>query len=181
MDHKEIEQKMQKTLNVLVQDLGAINAGRVSATLLKPIQVALPDNVKMNLTDLGHIRVIDSKTLGITVWDEGNVAMIEKAIKSSNLGVHPQSAGADIRLIFPDLTQERRKELVKILHDHALNAKNALRDIRHEALKEHEKESKDLSDEEKRKFKDTIQKIIDKFNDLVKKAVDEKEKEILKI
>lgn len=180
---QKTEERMQKTIKVLMDDLGAINAGRVSPNMLKNIYVALPNNEKRGLNELGTIRVIDAKTLAISVWDSANAPIVEKAIRASQLGVSPVSAGNDVKIPFPDLSQERRKELAKMLSTYGNDAKNSLKAIRHDAMKEMQNEEKNrkVPEDEKRKFKENIQKVIDKNNAKVDELIKNKQDEIMKI
>ncbi len=175
MELKELEEKFQKSVNILIEDLSTIHASRVAPAILKPLVIIDDQGNKHSAMEIGIVRVVNNRTLAIKPWMPENIPCIEKAIRASNLGINPMTIDGEVHLHFPELTQERRKEIAKSINTFATNTKNALRAIRHDFIKEHKKPSK----EEEVKFEKDIQKIIDKFNATIDGHVDKKQKEIM--
>ena len=133
MDIKEIQEKMEKTINVLKQDLAAIRAGKANAAVLDKISIDYY-GTQTPVTQLSNISVPEARTLVIQPYDASVLKSIEKAIQASDIGINPQNDGKVIRLIFPPLTEERRKELVKTVAKTAENSKIAVRSIRRDGI-----------------------------------------------
>lgn len=180
--NKEFDAKMQKTVDVVKSDFASVRAGRANAAVLDKITVDYY-GVPTPLNQVGGISSPDPRSLVIQPWDAKLLKAIEKAIQTSDLGINPQNDGRSIRLNFPQLTEERRKELVKQIHKYAEAGKVAIRNIRRDAMenfKKQEKKSEITEDELKQAEKD-LQKLTDdsckKLDDLLAK----KEKELMAV
>ncbi len=179
---KNTESKMLKSLEALKNDLGKIRTGRAHIGLLDHIMVdyygsPVPINQVANLT------LVDSRTIGVQPWEKAMVAKVEKAIRDSDLGVNPAAQGDLIRIPMPPLTEERRKELVKVVKHEGENAKVAIRNLRRDAnhhLKEALK-NKEIAEDEERKAQDEIQKLTDKYVAEVDKLLAHKEAELMQV
>ena len=174
--------EMQSSINAFSSELKNIRTGRVSPDILKTIVVDSYGS-KTPLTQLSNINNLDNMTLNVNIWDSSLVKIIEKAILDSNLGVNPQTDGTNILLKFPELTAERRKELVKIISEISEKFKISVRGIRRKFLdeiKNLEKE-KTISIDESKKFQDEIQKITDNSIKEIEDISVSKESEILKV
>jgi ribosome recycling factor len=181
-DYKEIKTKMEKTISVLVNDYGAIRAGRANPAILDRIHVDYY-GVSTQINQMAAVSVVEARTLSIQPWDISTIKSIEKAINASDLGINPQNDGKVIRLSFPQLTEERRKEIVKTIHKHAEEAKVTIRSIRRDAIevyKDMKKKSLITEDELKISEKD-IQDLTDKFCKEIDLLTQNKEKEILAV
>ena len=170
---KLLNEKMQKALDVLDRELSGLRTGRASANLLDPVVIEAYGS-KMPLSQVGTVSTPDAKTITVQVWDKEMVKTVEKAIADANLGLNPSSDGQLIRMNLPALSQERRKELVKIAHKYGENTKISLRNVRRdgmEALKTMEKNN-EISKDELHTYENDIQKLTDTFtnkvNDLIK-------------
>ncbi len=174
--------EMQSSINAFSNELKNIRTGRVSPDILKTIIVDCYGS-KTPLTQLSNVNNLDNMTLNVNIWDTSLVKIIEKTILDSNLGVNPQTDGANILLKFPELTAERRKELVKIISEISEKFKISIRGIRRKFLdeiKNLEKE-KTISIDESKKFQDEIQKLTDISTNEIEKLSTSKETEILKV
>lgn len=185
-DFNDIKQdtivRMEKTLETLKGDFGGLRAGRAHASLLDNIFVEAYGNLTP-IAQVGTISVPDARTLSVSVWDKGLAKSVEKALRESDLGLNPVSDGQLIRIPIPPLSEERRKELVKIAGKYAEQNKIAIRNIRRDALDEVKKLKKDnlISEDEEKRYSNDIQKLTD---DSIKKIDDllaQKEKDILQV
>jgi ribosome recycling factor len=179
---KDAESRMKKSIEVLRQDLATLRAGRATPALLDKIFVDYY-GAPTPINQLSNISVPEPRMLVIQPYDKSVINEIEKAILKSDLGVNPSNDGSVIRIVIPQLTEERRKELVKIVNKKGEEEKVAIRNIRRDANdrgKQLEKEKK-VTEDELRKFLDDIQKITDKYVDEVAKVVERKEKEIMEV
>lgn len=179
---KESEQRMQKSIKALQDELAKLRTGRAHTSLLDHIHVESYGS-EMPLSHVATISVADARTLLVTPWDKSMVAPVEKAIRSSDLGLNPATTGQAIRVPLPALTEERRKELAKVVKAEGENCKVAVRNIRRDGmhgLKELLKEKLITEDEEKR-AEDAIQKLTDKYVGEVDKVVVDKEAELMSI
>jgi len=178
----ELEEKLKKSLATLKKDLSKLRTGVASVSLLEDIKVTYY-NQPTPLNQIATISVPDSRTITIQPWDNSVIGEIEKAIQKSDLGVTPISDGKIIRLAFPKLTEERRKELTKLggkmLENTKVAARNIRRDI-NEKLKKMEKD-KLLSQDDLHKHQEDVQKLTDKYIEMADKTYLDKEKEILEI
>jgi ribosome recycling factor len=179
---EELEDKLKKSLVALKKDLSKLRTGIASVSLLEDIKIDYY-NQPTPLNQVAAIGVPDSRTITVQPWDNTVINEIEKAIQKSDLGVNPASDGKIIRLSFPKLTEERRRELTKVGSKMLENTKIAMRNVRrdiNEKLKKMEKD-KDLSQDDLRKHQDEVQKITDKHIEMAEKIYLEKEKEIMAI
>ncbi len=182
VDFKDFSRKMDRTLDVLAEDFGAIRAGRANARVLDRIEVEYY-GVDTPVGQVGTISSPDARTLVIQPWDGSLLKKIEKAIQSSDLGINPQNDGRVIRLVFPQLTEERRRELVKQVKKYGEEAKVAMRNVRRDAMdyiKNLKKKSEITEDEQKKAEKD-LQDLTDKYIKKVDEACAAKEKELMEI
>lgn len=174
--------EMQSSINAFSNELKNIRTGRVSPDILKTIVVDSYGS-KTPLTQLSNINNLDNMTLSVNIWDTSLIKVIEKSILDSNLGVTPQSDGNNILLKFPELTAERRKELVKIISEISEKFKVSIRSIRKKYLDEIKNLEKDksLSIDEIKKYQDDVQKITDNSIKNIESLTNSKESEILKV
>ncbi|MBP5215875.1 MAG: ribosome recycling factor [Alphaproteobacteria bacterium] len=175
-------ERMEKTLEALKNDFGGLRAGRAHASLLDGILVDAYGSMSP-ISQVGTVSVPDARTLSVSVWDKGLAKNVEKALRESDLGLNPMSDGQLIRIPIPPLSEERRKELVKIAGKYAEQGKIAVRNIRRDAMDEVKKLKKDalISEDEEKKYNADIQKWTD---DAVKKIDDQysaKEKDIMQV
>lgn len=176
------EEKMTKTMHNLEEEFGSIRAGRANPHVLDKIRVdyyGTPSPIQ----SVANVSVPEPRMIQIQPWEASLVKVIEKAILTSDLGINPTNDGKIIRLVFPELTEERRKELAKDVKKKGENAKVAIRNIRRDAIDHVKKlgKSEDISEDEIKDLEDGIQKLTDKFVANVDKAIDAKSKEILTV
>lgn len=177
-----LNDKMQKAFDFLVSDLATVRAGRANPHVLDKIKVDYY-GTPTPLQQVGNITVPEARILQIAPWEKTMIKEIEKAILCSDIGINPTNDGAVIRLIFPELTEERRKELVKDIKKKGEDGKVAIRNIRREGNDSFKKLSKeeDISEDQIKDLEDKLQKITDKFIKDIEKAVEEKSADILKV
>ena len=183
MFKKEIyNQKMQKTLDVFNKELGALRTGRANANMLDLIKVDVYGQ-KMPINQLATITTPEPRTINIQVWDLNNVNLIDSAIKKSELGLNPQIDGQLIRLPVPDLSEERRSEMKKIIKSMGEKCKISIRNIRREANDDLKNllKKKDISEDEEKKYEKEIQVLTDNHIKIIDNKVIAKEKEIMTI
>jgi len=183
MFKKEIfNQKMQKTLDVFNKELGALRTGRANANMLDLIKVDVYGQ-KMPINQLATITTPEPRTINIQVWDLNNVNLIDSAIKKSELGLNPQIDGQLIRLPVPDLSEERRSEMKKIIKSMGEKCKISIRNIRREANDDLKNllKKKDISEDEEKKYEKDIQVLTDNHIKIIDDKVIAKEKEIMTI
>ncbi len=179
---KDTEVRMQKSVESLKTDLGKIRTGRANPGLLDHVMVEYYGN-PTPLHQVASVSIADSRTLLVTPWEKPLVAAIEKAILNSGLGLNPASAGTAIRVPMPPLTEERRKEMIRVVRAEGENARIAVRNIRRDAnnhLKDLVKE-KAISEDDERRGADAIQKITDKYIAEIDNMLTEKEKDLMEI
>ena len=177
---KPYDEKMQKTINVLERDYGAIRAGRANPALLDRITVMYYD-VPTPINQVGTISVPEARTLTITPWDRTVLKAIEKAILASDIGINPQNDGTAIRLVFPPLTEERRKELCKQISKMGEESKVAIRSIRRDANDKLKAQKKDMPEDVMKDIEKEIQDVTDKRCKEIDKISAAKEKEIMEV
>lgn len=179
---KQFEEKMQKSVDALYNEYANIRAGRANPHLLDKIMVEYY-GAPSNLQSVANISVPEARVIQIQPWEASLIKEIEKAIIASDLGLTPSNDGKVIRLVFPELTEERRKELVKDVKKKGENAKVAIRNIRRDANDMLKKQNKanEISDDEQKQQEDKVQKLTDKFIAEIDKAIDNKSKEILTV
>ena len=179
-DKADIERRMHGAVDSLKSDLGGLRTGRANTALLDPIQVEVY-GAMMPLNQVATVSAPEPRMLSVQVWDKSNVTPVEKAIRSAGLGINPMVDGQNIRLPIPDMTEERRKELVKLAHQYAEKAKVAARNVRrdgNDALKTDEKK-KEISEDDRKRLEAEVQKITDSTIAEIDAALTAKEKEIL--
>ena len=179
---KEFEEKMGKSVDALQEDYATIRAGRANPHILDKIKVDYY-GTPTSLQQVANISVPEARMIQIQPWEASLIKDIEKAILVSELGITPNNDGKVIRLVFPELTEDRRKELAKDIKKKGDNAKVAIRNIRRDANDAIKKENKagDISDDEAKNSEDEIQKITDKYIAMIDSAIDDKTKEILTV
>ncbi len=179
---EDAQERMSKSIDALKSNLNKVRTGRAHRSLLDNIVVEYY-GMDTPLNQVGNISTPDARTLAITVFDKGMIGAVEKAILKSDLGLNPSSQGTLIRIPLPPLTEERRRDLVKVVKGEAENAKVAIRNIRRDAnsdVKSLNKE-KEISDDEMHQSEDEIQKITDRFVKQVDGVLADKEKELMEI
>lgn len=179
---KDCKQRMQKALDTLKKDFGRLRTGRASTTLVEDVVVDYY-NTPTPLQQLASISIPDSRTITIQPWDRSSFSTIEKAIMKSDLGLNPINDGKVIRISIPPLTEERRKELVKVAKKNTEDAKIAIRNVRREAndtLKKM-KNDKDITEDDLHKGHEKTQELTDSFTSQADELLAEKEKEIMEI
>lgn len=180
--HTSHEERMKKAIEVLRREYGALRAGRATTGLLDKITVDYY-GTPTPINQVANLAVPEPRTIVIQPWEKKMLPVIEKAILKSDLGLTPNNDGAVIRLILPQLTQQRRQELVKVVHKQAEESRVAIRNLRrdaNEALKKIEKD-KTASEDEVKKAQEDIQKLTDKFIKEVDQIMAAKEKEIMEV
>lgn len=179
---KATEQKMIKSLDALKNDLAKVRTGRAHTGILDHVMVDYY-GTPTPINQVANITLVDARTIGVQPWEKPMVAKVEKAIRDADLGLNPATQGDLVRVPMPMLTEERRKELIKVVKGEGENAKVAIRNLRRDAnngLKDAVK-AKEISEDDERRAQDDIQKLTDKFVADVDKLLVEKEKELLAI
>jgi len=179
---KSADQKMHKTLDTLKGDLGKIRTGRAHTGILDHIQVDYYGN-PTPLNQVANVSLIDARTIGVTPWEKKMVAVIDKAIREADLGLNPATMGDTVRVPMPALTEERRRDLTKVVRGEAENARVAVRNIRRDAntgLKELLKQ-KAVSEDDERRAQEDIQKLTDRYIAEIDKALAAKEADLMAV
>ena len=179
---KSAEQKMLKSIDAFKNDLGKIRTGRVHIGLLDHVQVDYYGSM-MPINQTANVTLIDARTIGVQPWEKKMVTVIEKAIRESDLGLNPSTQGDMIRVPMPALTEQRRKDLVKVVKGEGETARVAIRSLRRDA-NEHLKKllkDKEVSEDDERRAQDDVQKLTDKSIAEVEKLLAVKEAEILAV
>ena len=181
-NEKNYSLKMDKSISSLKKDISTLRTGRANTSMIDTIKVDLYGQL-MPINQLATVSVPEARLISIQVWDKSNVSHIESSIQKSELGINPQIDGQMIRLRIPDLTEERRKDLIKILKNMGEKGKVAIRNIRREANEELKKKLKDkiISEDDNKNFEKNIQKLTDQNIETIEKILSEKEKEISQI
>ncbi len=181
-DYDAIETKMNKTMSNLAENFNAIRAGRANPHVLDKITVDYY-GAPSPLNAVANIQVPEARMITLAPWDPSMLKEIERAIQSSDLGINPSNDGKIIRLVFPILTEERRKELVKVVKTYGEEAKVAIRNVRRDAIDKMRavNKKKELTDDDLKEYEEKVQKITDKFVKDVDKACETKEKELMEI
>lgn len=179
---EQYEEKMDKSLDSLLNEFASIRAGRANPHVLDKIRVDYYGQLTP-LQQVANISVPEARTLMIQPWESSLIKEIEKAILCSDLGITPNNDGKSVRLNFPELTEDRRKEMAKDVKKKGENAKVAIRNVRRDANDAFKKQNKasEISEDELKDLEDKVQKLTDKYIDKVDKAVEEKTKEILTV
>ncbi len=179
---RNTESKMKKSLEALKNDLGKVRTGRAHTGLLDHVTVDYY-GTQTPLSGVASVSLIDARTIGITPWEKKMVGAIEKAIRESDLGLNPAAMGETIRVPMPALTEERRKELVKVVRGESENARVAVRNLRRDAnhaLKESLKK-KEISEDDERRAQEEVQKLTDRHVAEIDKMLQHKEAELLAV
>ena len=179
---KQFEEKMEKSLESLESEYSNIRAGRANPNILNKIKVDYY-GVPTPLQQVGNISVPEARTIVITPWENSLLKEIEKAIICSDLGLNPNNDGKSIILNFPELTEERRKDLVKDIKKKGENAKVAVRNIRRDANDYFKRQLKanEISEDEQKDYEDKVQKLTDKYIDQIETKIENKSKEIMTV
>lgn len=179
---KNAEQKMHKSIETLKNDLAKVRTGRAHTGILDHVQVDYY-GTPTQISQVANVTLIDARTIGVQPWEKKMVAVVEKAIRESDLGLNPSTQGDLIRVPTPPLTEERRKEIVKMVKGEGEDSKIAIRNIRRDANEALKKLLKDkaCSEDDERRAQDEVQKLTDKFVAEVEKMIVEKEKELLTV
>ena len=173
---------MDKSIQSLKKDISTLRTGRANTNMLDTIKVDVYGQF-MPINQLATVSAPEARLISIQVWDKSNTNLIESAIQKSELGINPQIDGQIIRLRIPDLTEERRKDLIKILKNMGEKGKISIRNIRREANEDLKKKlkDKDISEDDNKNFEKNIQKLTDSNIEIIDKLISEKEKEIIQI
>ena len=179
LDISDIEKRMSGAIASLKNDFLSLRTGRASSSMLEPVVVEVYGS-KIPLNQCSTITVPESRVLSVNVWDVNNVSMVEKALINSGLGLNPQTEGNLIRLIIPELNEERRKELAKLAATYAENAKIAIRNVRKDGMDKIKKfRSEGMSEDESQIWSDEIQSMTDKMTLSIENLQKEKQSEIV--
>ena len=178
-DENNFSIKMNKNIHSFKKEISTLRTGRANTKMLDTIKIDVYGQI-MPIEQLATVSVPEARLISIQVWDKANISLIESSIQKSELGINPQTDGQIIRLRIPDLTEERRKDLIKILKNMGEKGKIAIRNIRREANEELKKKlkGKSISEDENKNFEKNIQKLTDLNIDTIEKILAEKEKEI---
>ena len=181
-NEKDYSVKMDKTIQSFKKDLASVRTGRANASMLDMIKVDVYGQM-MPINQLATVSVPEARLITVQVWDQSNVKMVDASIQKSDLGINPQIDGSVLRIRIPDLTEERRKDLIKLLKNVGEKNKVPIRNIRREANDELKKLIKDkkISEDENKIFEKNIQKVTDDNISNIEKILTEKEKEILQV
>ncbi len=182
MDFNVVEEKMNKSIDFLKDELSNIRAGRANPAILNKVEVDYYGALTP-INQVGTISVPEARQILITPWDRSIIIAVEKALQKADLGVNPINDGNAIRLVFPELTEERRKELSKEVKALGEDAKVAIRNSRREAIDDAKKEHKasEITDDELKVIEEKIQKITDKYVANIDNIIENKEKEIMEV
>ncbi len=181
-DLKVYEEKMEKTVSVLKEDFNTIRVGRANPRVLDKIRVDYY-GVPSPIQSVANVSVPEPRMLQIQPWEKNMIKPIEKAIQMSDLGINPTDDGSVIRLVFPEMTEARRKELAKDVKKKGDNAKVAVRNIRRDAMDAFKKQEKggELTEDDRKNAEDKMQKLTDKYVEKIDKEVEAKTKDILTV
>lgn len=182
VDLKDLQRRMEGAVSAFKSDLASLRTGRASANLLDPIQVEAY-GTNMPLNQVATISVPEPRMIGVQVWDKSMVQAVDRAIRESNLGFNPIVDGTNLRIPLPELNEERRKELVKIAHNYAENARVAARHVRRDGMDHLKKAEKDgdTSEDEARRLSDQVQKMTDDTISSIDSLLADKEAEIMHV
>ena len=182
MDYKNIEDRMEKSINVYAEKLSEVRAGRANPAILNKVKIDYY-GTPTPINQVAGVSVPEARLIVIQPWDISVLKEIEKAILASDIGINPNNDGKVIRLAFPELTEERRKELVKDIKKIAEEAKVAVRQVRRDGLDEFKAKQKnsEITEDELKLAENDIQKITDKMIEEIDKILDNKEKEIMSV
>ncbi|MCX7624564.1 MAG: ribosome recycling factor [Thermomicrobium sp.] len=179
---RDAEQRMRKTIDLLRSELSGIRAGRASPSLLEHLEVNYY-GTPMPLNQLAAITAPEPRMLVVQVWDSSAVSAVEKAIRQSELGLNPSVEGQTLRILLPPLTEERRRQLVKLVHQHVEEAKVAIRNVRRDALADIKKllKEKQISEDDERRAEQRLQDLTNRYIAEAEKLGKQKEHDILEV
>jgi ribosome recycling factor len=178
----EFEEKMKKTITSLEKDFNSIRTGRANPQMLDKLTVDY-FGTQTPISQVGNITIPEARVIQIQPWDSSVVKLVEKAIQASDLGVNPMSDGKLVRIVLPELTEDRRKALTKDIKKNGDDAKVAIRNLRRDGIESMKKllKSKEISEDELKKLEDEFQKLTDKYIIEIDKAVESKNKDVMSI
>ncbi|TDR73838.1 ribosome recycling factor [Paludibacterium purpuratum] len=179
---KSAEQKMQKSLEAFKHDLAKVRTGRAHTGILDHVMVDYY-GTDTPINQVANVTLIDARTIGVQAWEKSMLAKVEKAIRDSDLGLNPAAMGDIIRVPMPMLTEERRRDLIKVVRAEAENARVAVRNVRRDANNEFKTllKDKEITEDDERRGQDDIQKLTDKFVAEIDKALSVKESELMAV
>ncbi len=182
IDLNEIERRMEGALTTMKSDFAGLRTGRASANLLDPIMVEAYGQ-KMPISQVGTVSVPEPRMLSVQVWDKGQVALVEKAIREAGLGLNPMADGQLVRIPLPELNEERREELVKVAGKYAEQARIAVRNVRRDGMDQLKKAEKDgeIGQDEQKAYADDVQKLTDDKVSEIDNLLSTKEGEIRQV
>lgn len=174
--------RMEKSIASYEKELSGLRAGRANPSLLDPVMVEVYGSM-MPLNQVGTVSAPEPRLLSVSVWDKDNVKAVEKAITAAQLGVNPSADGQLVRIPIPDMTEERRKEMVKVAGKYAEHTRVNIRNVRRDGMDHYKKLEKDkeISEDESKRFSDEIQKLTDKYVAKVDELLATKEKDIMSV
>lgn len=179
---KTSEQKMQKSIEALKQEFAKVRTGRAHTGLLDHVMVDYYGSM-MPIPQVGNVTLLDARTIGVAPWEKKMLQAVEKAIRDADLGLNPSSVGDVVRVPMPALTEQRRKELIKVVHKEAETAKVAIRNLRRDAIT-HLKDAvkrKQISEDDERRAHDDVQKLTDRYIGEVDKVLAAKEADLMAV
>lgn len=179
-DFKDLQRRMDGAVSAFKNDLASLRTGRASSNLLDPIQV-MAYGSPMPLNQVATVSVPEPRMLSVSVWDKSMVGAVDRAIRESNLGFNPIMDGTTLRIPLPELNEQRRKELVKIAHTYAENARVAARHVRRDGMDLLKKKEKEVGEDEVRKLSDRVQKLTDDTIKEIDSLLVDKEAEIMQV
>ncbi len=181
-DFKDLRRRMDGAISAFKSDIAALRTGRASANVLDPVTVEAYGS-RMPLNQLANISVPEPRMISVSVWDKSMVSAVEKAIRESNLGLNPVTDGTNLRIPLPELNEERRRELVKVAHNYAENARVAVRHVRRDGMDDLKKAEKDgdISKDQSRDQAEDVQKLTDEMISEIDRLLAEKETEIMQV
>lgn len=179
---KNVEQKMIKSLESLKADFGKVRTGRAHVGILDHVTVDYYGSPTL-ITQVANVTLIDARTIGVQPWEKKMVSVVEKAIRDADLGLNPSTNGDLIRVPMPMLTEERRRDLIKVVRGEAENAKIAIRNVRRDANEQLKKllKDKEVGEDEERRAQDDVQKLTDRFVIEIDKALQAKEADLMAV
>jgi len=181
-DFVDLKRRMEGAISAFKSDIAALRTGRASANVLDPVTVEAYGS-RMPLNQLANISVPEPRMISVSIWDKSMVSAVEKAIRESNLGLNPITDGVNLRIPLPELNEERRKELVKVAHNYAENARVAVRHVRRDGMDDLRKAEKDgdISKDESHDQAETVQKLTDDMISQIDSLLTDKETEIMQV
>ena len=179
---KDIEDRMESSVQAAKKEMSGLRTGRASVNMLDTVQVEVYGSM-MPISQVGSLSVPEPRMLTVQVWDEGNVKAVEKGIANAGLGLNPMSEGQVIRVTVPELTEERRKDLVKVAGKYAEQGRISVRNVRRDAMDQVKKlkGSGDISEDEQKAYESDIQELTDKYVAQIDEIIKEKEQEIMTV